>query len=108
MLGIEFGMIIFYCSSPSVVKIDRASVDDLQLTYLWANDPVARKMSYNNNPILEEEHGLWFLSRLKNPSCFYYILKSENEPFAQIRFEENADHYVLSYSIEQTYRGKGF
>jgi UDP-2,4-diacetamido-2,4,6-trideoxy-beta-L-altropyranose hydrolase len=89
------------------VKIDRASVDDLHLTYLWANDAVARKMSYNNNPILEEEHGLWFLSRLKNPSCFYYILKSGNQPFAQIRFEENADHYVLSYFIEQEYRGKG-
>jgi len=89
------------------IKLERASVDDLQLTYLWANDPVARNMSYNNNPIFEEEHRSWFLSRLKNSSCFYYILKSGNKPFAQIRFEENVDHYVLSYFIDKTYRGNG-
>ena len=89
------------------VKIERISTEDLQLTYDWANDATSRQMSYNNNPILLEEHKSWFLSRLNNPACFYYILKFRSEAFAQIRFEEREGHYILSYFIDQSYRGKG-
>lgn len=89
------------------VKIERVSTEDLQMTFSWANDSASRKMSYNNNPILLEEHSSWFLSRINNPACFYYILKFRSEAFAQIRFEKKEDQYILSYFIDQSYRGKG-
>lgn len=89
------------------IKLRRAKETDLQVCFDWANDILVRKQSYNQNPISLGEHTAWFHQKLNDPNSFFYILESDQTPFAQIRFEVNHDEAFLGYLIDQKNRNKG-
>lgn len=88
-------------------SVCKAREEHLEVTYEWANDPLARQMSYNHNAIPFEDHQKWYSGKIKDSSCFYYIFENDGQAFAQIRFDNRENFYLLSYSISDAFRGKG-
>jgi UDP-2,4-diacetamido-2,4,6-trideoxy-beta-L-altropyranose hydrolase len=84
----------------------KAIASDVDTVYEWANEKLARTMSYNNDPIPYNDHVNWFGSKINNPSSPYYIFEMDGKQVAQIRFDIKEEKALLSYSIGNEFRGK--
>ena len=83
--------------------------DDCRLLWEWANDPEARAVSFSSEPIAWEQHVEWFESKLKDPRCIFYIaMNSDGLPIGQVRYDLDGNEAVISISIDQRFRGKGY
>lgn len=88
------------------ITIRRANSSDLDLTYSWATNPQIRKFSFSQHQITYEEHSNWFLNRLKDIDCFYYILELKNKAIGSIRFDIKNDEALISYLLDPLYHGQ--
>ena len=88
------------------IEIRDATINDAQLLFNWANDPVTRQNSFNSKNIGWNEHILWLKKRLNNPAYRIFIFKSNNEPLGVVRFDgiENA---IINVTVAPDHRGKG-
>ena len=84
-----------------VIKND----EDMILT--WANDPLVRKGSFNNDIITKDEHTKWFENKLTDPNVLMWIFEVDNCPAGLVRLEKSNNEVVLSYQLAPHFRGKG-
>ena len=83
--------------------------EDCRLIWEWANDPVARAMSFSTENIPWEKHVVWFESKRTDPSVHFYIAVDKNNvPVGQIRFQINRQAAVVSVSLAPSQRGRGY
>ncbi len=99
---------------------------DIELTLEWANDPLARKMSFGQEPISSGTHWTWFKNRVEEGN--WWILEEFNGygdvvPIGQIRFDKRVgsmaayddtlqrvfpyEHFIVSIFIAEEFRGRG-
>jgi RimJ/RimL family protein N-acetyltransferase len=83
-----------------------AKFDDAKLFFEWANDKAVRSNSLNVETILWEEHLKWFKNKLQSQSKIYLLLK-DMIPVGQIRFDLIDKFWIVDYSIDEKFRGKG-
>lgn len=86
-----------------VVLADRKTI------WEWANDPIARSVSFSGEPIPWADHVKWFEARLGDPECHMLIAEEERaEPIGHIRIE-NAHGFeaVISVVVAPEHRGRG-
>ena len=92
----------------SSYTVRQAGIDDLQLFFNWANDSLTRKMSFNSNAILLEDHTKWYHNQLKKDKTYLLILEEAIEtgmaPVGNIKFDNDG---VIGISLDAAYRGKG-
>lgn len=82
---------------------------DCRLLWEWANDPVVRAASFSSEFIPWEDHKRWVRAKLSDPTCYYYILLSEEgTPVGQVRFDALGDEAENSMSIAPNFRGRGY
>ncbi len=86
----------------------KATFDDLNILYEWANDPAVRKNSFHSEPIPYENHQKWFEQIMADESVLQFILMDEGMPVGQIRLSVDKDEAEIGYSIAQSCRGKGY
>lgn len=86
----------------------RADLDDLVLTFNWANDEETRKNSFNKEPISMEEHTKWFRDKINSDSARIYILGDGDASIGILRLDIGEDELLISYSIAKEYRGLGY
>jgi len=103
---------------------------DIALTLEWANDPLARKMSFSQEPISSGKHGTWFRNRVEEGN--WWILEEFNGygdvvPIGQVRFDKRVgmpgvrsndamaqyhptfrEYFIVSIFIDANFRGKGY
>ena len=84
-----------------------AQIEDVELYFNWANDPLVRNNAISTDPILYENHIKWFRNKLRDEKCFMFILYFENKSVGQIRFEIEDEEATIDYSIDVNYRGRG-
>jgi UDP-2,4-diacetamido-2,4,6-trideoxy-beta-L-altropyranose hydrolase len=84
-----------------------AGKEHLHITYQWASDPVVRAYSYNQNPIIFEEHRNWFSKKILQPNCIYLLGLWENEIVGSLRFDIKNSNALISYLVSPKYHGKG-
>ena len=90
-------------------RIRAGREDDCRLIWNWANDPKVRMASFSKDPISWETHVEWFGSKISNSNCVFYIgVDKEETPIGQVRFDKNGDEAVISVTIDQHYRGRGY
>ena len=83
-----------------------AEEKDTDLYFNWANDETVRSNSYNQEPIVYENHVKWFHSKLKSEECFFYLLLSqENKPAGQVRIDKSGDEVIIGISVDKDFRG---
>ncbi|WP_186758632.1 GNAT family N-acetyltransferase [Echinicola salinicaeni] len=86
-----------------------ATPEDVEVTFKWANDPIVRKYSYNQDPIERTSHDKWFRVKVLSNDCEYYVLELNNKPVGSIRFDiENSGKMAkISYLVDSGHTGKG-
>src|SRR5690606_17048620 len=80
---------------------------DCQLYFEWANEESVRENSFNPGRIDWDSHIEWFENKLKNETSKLFVLMSDNNPVGQVRLDKDKEYWVLDYSIDEKYRGKG-
>lgn len=93
-------------------SLRKATLDDMDLIYRWANDPVVRANAFNTEPIPYENHVKWYHNALKDDEIWQYILISKTDEgsvneLGQIRLNIEGNEAFIDYSIASDMRGKG-
>lgn len=84
-----------------------AQEEHLDITYQWAASPVVRAYSFNQNPIVFEEHQHWFLNKIIQPGCIYLLAVWKNDIVGSLRFDITDNNALISYLVSPPYQGKG-
>jgi RimJ/RimL family protein N-acetyltransferase len=90
------------------VKLRKAGESDVNITYKWATEPLIRAYSFNQKFISNEEHTLWFKTKITDTNCLYFIAFNENDNIGSIRFDIREKDAIISYLIDPKYHGQGF
>lgn len=89
------------------MELRRCSYNDCELLYIWTNDLTVRKNAFNSSPIKYEDHKIWFKSSMENNNRHMFILTENEIDLGQIRIDVEKDTAVISYSVDEKFRGKG-
>ena len=81
---------------------------DIDLLYMWANDPAVRKNSFKSDPIPYEDHVTWFKHIMEDDNVLQFIMMEDDTPVGQIRLNVKEEEAEIGYSIASEYRGKGY
>lgn len=93
-----------------MLSLRKPTMEDMEIYFSWANDPVVREQSYNSSVIDLESHKQWFESALNNQACFMLVFQNEmGEDIGQVRIQKQKDKEALiGISIDSKHRGKGY
>ncbi len=86
-----------------------ATFDDALFLFDWVNNKDVRLNSINQSSIVWENHLIWLKNKLDSKETFIYILTDGEINYGQIRIDyDNYNWWIIDYSIDVNYRGKGF
>ena len=74
----------------------------------WANDISVRKISKRKKKISFIEHEKWFNKKLNNQNCKMYIFYIKNKFIGQVRLDKVKNKNLITYSVDEKYRRKGY
>ncbi len=88
-------------------SIRKATINDAELLFNWANDEKVRANAIRPQKITWDNHIKWFNHKLAS-SNYFLILEKDAIPVGQIRFDFDGEEngWVISYSISSENRGK--
>ncbi|MEY2923422.1 MAG: hypothetical protein RL108_2048 [Bacteroidota bacterium] len=89
------------------MKFRRAIEADVELLFDWANDLDVRQNAINTQLITWEGHQKWFQKRLDSSISKIFIFLLDEQPIGQVRFEFEKNVWLIDYSVDKLYRGKG-
>ncbi|MGE0567935.1 MAG: GNAT family N-acetyltransferase [Bacteroidia bacterium] len=89
------------------IKFRKPTIEDADLYFNWANDPLVRENSFEQKTISYDDHVRWFKQKLDSPDCYFYLFENQNKPIGQVRIERKSEN-VIGISIDKDSRGKGF
>jgi UDP-2,4-diacetamido-2,4,6-trideoxy-beta-L-altropyranose hydrolase len=91
------------------LKLRLVREDDCRLLFEWAQDPVARAVSFHPAAISWEDHSRWFAERLQDPQSVIYIGENAGgEAVGLVRFQIKDEKAVLSVNVALQFRGAGW
>jgi spore coat polysaccharide biosynthesis predicted glycosyltransferase SpsG/RimJ/RimL family protein N-acetyltransferase len=89
------------------LSLRTARSDDAGLLFDWANDPEVIENSKSRRVVQWDEHVAWLRDLLSGSASELFVGEINGLPVGQIRFDRKDDHVVLTYSIDQDFRGRG-
>jgi RimJ/RimL family protein N-acetyltransferase len=104
----SFVDILIHSKTSESLYLRDAVMEDVDLTYTWANLPNIRKYAFNQEFILLEDHQNWFAGKIKDRNCIYQLFEKGGEPVGSIRFDIKAQESLISYLIAPEHTGKGY
>lgn len=99
--------VIIHSRTNNRIYLRNASLEDLEITYTWANHPHTRQYAFNQGFISHQEHSNWFVGKISDENCIYKLLISGNEPVGSIRFDIKGEEALISYLVAPQQTGKG-
>lgn len=88
-----------------------ATLEDLELSLNWRNDPRVRQFSRNSEIIQNDEHSRWFSARLKRIELEpFYLFMADGETVGMSRLEistGSTDVYEISILVDPSKQGNG-
>ena len=91
-----------------MVFLRKATMNDMDLIYEWANDPLVRANSFKTENILYEDHVKWFNSIMLDDTVVQFVLMEDDMPVGQIRLNIKGSEAEIGYSISDDCRGQGY
>jgi RimJ/RimL family protein N-acetyltransferase len=93
-----------------MLSLRKPTIEDMEIYFSWANDPVVREQSYNSSVIDLQRHKQWFESVIKNEAYFMCICQNvEGENVGQVRIQKHENREsLIGISIDPNHRGKGY
>lgn len=90
-------------------KIELVQQSDMFDLFDLANDPVVRKNSFNQENITLENHKKWFVQKLSDTNCYFYILRQGSDFVGYVRFDKIEEvEFIITIHLHKNFRGKGF
>jgi UDP-2,4-diacetamido-2,4,6-trideoxy-beta-L-altropyranose hydrolase len=90
------------------IKIRKAGMKDVATFFNWANNDAVRANAINQQKIEYNNHVKWFKSKIKNKDSFLYIFENKNIAVGQVRFDKSEKYYIVDYSVDEIFRGRGY
>lgn len=90
----------------SSLKLRKATLYDALIVYKWAMDPIVRANSINPEGFSFDKHLQWFKEKINNYDTLYFILE-QDFPLGQIRFDNSEQGWIISFLIDENFRGLG-
>lgn len=91
------------------IKIRPAERKDELMIFEWSNDPLTREMSFDQEPILLENHRNWYQRILSSTDTHLFVVEAflvgRRVSISQMRIDHKG---VISFSLSPDYRGKGY
>ena len=84
-----------------------ASLEDCWQIWFLSNDRKVRESSFNTEPIVFEDHILWYKEKLASSDTAFYVLDVHGVIGGQIRYGRKGDAAEINYSVAPAFRGKG-
>lgn len=84
-----------------------ATLDDAKHLFDWRNDPTARAVSGDTNPLVWDDHLSWVTRALENPAHRILIGIQNDTPVGVVRFAKDNDHMVVSLALAPGQQGRG-
>jgi UDP-2,4-diacetamido-2,4,6-trideoxy-beta-L-altropyranose hydrolase len=88
------------------LELRPAQPEDVMILYHWANDPTVRENSFTQSAIPLEVHKIWYENKIKDPACLFLVARVQGMPAGMIRYDLKEGQGVISYLIDQEFRGK--
>mgnify|MGYP000950959988 CR=1 FL=1 len=82
-----------------------ATIADAELLYQWRNDVTVRQYAFHSEPVEFAEHLRWLEKTLADRFAHLFIMVNDIIPIGQIRVNQQDEEYVVSYSIDEHFRG---
>ena len=92
----------------SEVYLRKATMEDKDLLFEWANDPIVRSNAFSTKSIGYEEHCEWFEHVLTDDEELQFILSDGYEAIGQVRLTISGDIAEIDYSVAPNRRGMGY
>lgn len=90
------------------IKSRKATKQDLDLYFSWANDIDTRNNSFNSQLVDYQEHTNWFLKKIEDKKALLLVFENEeNIPIGQVRIEQKPNENIIGISIDKSFRGLG-
>ena len=90
------------------LRVRPAAPADAQDLLRWRNDPLARAMSRNQAPILEEAHSAWYTAACRDPDSMLLIGCVGERPVGMVRFDRRPPSaWEASILLAPQARGRG-
>lgn len=106
--NIRFNKLIQQLANEQNTELQLANHTDVEVTFNWASNPIIRKHSFSKDVIKYEEHNKWFIEKLADKKCHYFILTDRINKLGSIRFDINDNTATISYLIAPEFIGKGY
>jgi len=102
--------VLIHSKINTTIRFRKATEEDVELYYNWANDPIVRSNSYSSEAIPYENHVNWFKSKLKDENCYMFLFQShDNQHIGQVRIQKtDATSAIIGISTDENHRGKGY
>lgn len=84
--------------------------EDCKRVFSLSNDNLVRANSFNSQPILYENHKIWYEKTVKDSNTLFLLVFDKENFVGQMRFtrkNENDKSCIVSLSITPEYRGRG-
>jgi RimJ/RimL family protein N-acetyltransferase len=85
----------------------KVRLSDVDTFLAWRNEEDVRKNSFHSEPIKHEDHVRWFTTKINSETCRIFVLEDNNIPAGQVRIDIEGPVGVISYSLDNKYRGRG-
>lgn len=89
------------------LRVRIANKNDRMLTFIWANDPLNRRMSLKDGITPPDTHMRFFFAELDNREGLYLIIEALDgeswTPIGQARFYKDG---AISIMLDERYRGR--
>lgn len=91
---------------PSLI-VRTVDVSDKNLIFEWANEEQTRKNSFNSEPIIFENHSVWFDKKLQAGNALYFVCEYMGTEAALLRFDVEEEYATIGIIIAKDFRGQG-
>ena len=102
----EFKNVVIHSKIRYAINVRNVTLGDKQIIFEWANDELVRSNSFNFDPILYNDHSIWFEKKMNDENAFYYICEVDGTPAGLVRFDKNENNTVRGISIDKKFRGR--
>ena len=90
-----------------MMNIRLVTFDDATTLLDWRNDPITRKMSFDQEVIELSDHLEWFEKALKRDDIVLFLAEHEGAKIGVVRFDKNEAKIVVSINLNPAFKGKG-
>lgn len=89
-------------------KVRKSLAEDISLLFGWANDEQVRSNALHTEKISWENHVAWYHGKLQDENCEIWIFSHSGQDVGQVRVEWKAGSGLIDYSVDPSFRGKGY